>query len=347
MSNDLVVTSTAVSKSSYYEVLGLQTSSDAASVRLRYRALALENHPDRFELPDQKAAASTKFKLIREAYEVLADGDQRRRYDACLASGKPFVPQRDVRAGSEPSLADIFEDVDRFPFPAEAKQIPDAQLRELINGSIIKSETLKEKVVAVYGVVSSDIDSSTSAQVRGENAAAQYFVLTNFRILVAVRGSSSYEPFLGNARHSMSYWGGISVALMELDRLDLTVSAASSDNFDVSLYGPETPFSGTTFTLKGSVAPFLWLASLFAIPIGVSVKVPVDPESYRRVAWTSILLSFATMAFFVFANGAELWVRAGIAPMLLLAPIVGLAVKSYVRNERTRALARLFASYGG
>ncbi len=347
MSSDLAITGASVPKSNYYEVLGLQAACDTASVRVRYRALALESHPDRFEAADQKAAAAQRFKLIREAYEVLSDGNQRRRYDASLSTGKVFVPQRDARGATEPSLADIFEDVDRFPFPAEAKQIDDARLRELINNAIVKSETLNEKVVAVYKVVSSDIASSTSPQARGENVAAQYFVLTNFRVLVAVSGSSSYEPLLTNAKYTMSYWAGITTSLMELDRLDFIVNAARTDTFDVSFYGPETLVSGTTFTLNGSVAPFLWLASLFAIPIGVSVKAPTDPKSYRTAAWVSVLLGAAFSGFFVVANGSDLWVRTGIAPMLLLAPVVGLAARNYLRNERTRALARLFGSYGG
>lgn len=347
MNSDFAVTSASVSKVNYYEVLGLQAACDASLVRTRYRTLALESHPDRFEAPDQKAAAAQRFKLIREAYEVLSDGDQRRRYDSSLSTGRLFVPQRDARGGSEPSLADIFEDVDRFPFPAETKQIEDAQLRELINNSIVKSETLKEKVVVVYKVVSSDIASSTSPQARGENAAAQYLVLTNFRILVAVSGSSTYEPLLANTRYSMSYWAGITASLMELDRLDFTVNAARTNTFDVSFYGPETLVAGTKFTLNGSVAPFLWLASLFAIPIAVSVNAPTNPESYRTAAWVSVLLGAVFSGFFVVANGTELWVRTGIAPILLLGPVVGLATKNYLRNERTRALARLFGSYGG
>src|SRR3954447_14275607 len=100
---------------SYYAVLGVHDDAEQIDIRKQYRALALENHPDRFPSPDEKAAAAQAFKRIREAYEVLIDAEQRRLYDLNRSAGRPFVPGKQQNESGQ-SLADIFADVDRFPF---------------------------------------------------------------------------------------------------------------------------------------------------------------------------------------------------------------------------------------
>jgi molecular chaperone DnaJ len=62
----------------YYEVLGVDRSADAESVKRAYRKLALQHHPDR---NGGSAEAEAKFKELTEAYEVLRDSDKRAAYD--------------------------------------------------------------------------------------------------------------------------------------------------------------------------------------------------------------------------------------------------------------------------
>jgi curved DNA-binding protein len=335
----------------YYDEFGLSPSADAAVIRTRYRTLALENHPDRFDAPDQKGAATARFKRIREAYEVLADAEQRRRFDASLAAGRTFVPKRHAQADTEPSLADIFADVDRFPFPAQTSQISDEKLRRLINESIIQSHTLKEKVVAVYEVALSDVAECTSPTIRGDSVSPGHLVLTNFRVLVTVAGSSVGQS--ENTTYSRTYWAGLPLALMSVERIDFTVNAAGSrsfwtdqDQFGVTFYGPETPLAGTMFMLKGSAAPFVWLANLFAIPTGVCLVGPSNPARHQRAGLISAALAVAA-ALFVFAvSGSEVWANAPFVPVLLAAPILGLGVTAYLANARIATLAKLCALYG-
>lgn len=328
----------------YYDVLGVSSSADGAAIRTRYRALALENHPDRFELPDQKVVAAGKFKSIREAYDVLADPEQRRRFDMSVAAGRTFVPQRDERADEEPSLADIFADIDRFPFPTRTNQIADENLRKLINESIIQSQTLKEKVVAVYKVASTDVADCTSPSIRGNSATVGHLVLTNFRVLVPVAGSSSYQA--GNTTYSRTYWAGLPLTFMNVERIDFAVNAAGKDTFGVTFYGPETPLSGTMFMLKGSAAPFVWLANLFSIPTGVSLLAPSNPARHERAGLVSAGIGAVAALVVLTAAGPEVWAKAPVVPVLLAAPIVGLSVTAYLANSRIATLARLCALYG-
>ena len=62
----------------FYNVLGLSRGADDKEVRQAYRRLARQHHPD--VNPDD-SASEEKFKAINEAYSVLSDPDNSRRYD--------------------------------------------------------------------------------------------------------------------------------------------------------------------------------------------------------------------------------------------------------------------------
>jgi molecular chaperone DnaJ len=65
-------------KRDYYEILGVEKSSDAEVIKKAYRKLSMQYHPDR-NPGDQ--SAEDKFKEAAEAYEVLSNGDKRAQYD--------------------------------------------------------------------------------------------------------------------------------------------------------------------------------------------------------------------------------------------------------------------------
>ncbi len=67
-----------MSKRDYYEVLGVSRSATDQEIKSAYRRLAVRYHPDK---NPNDATAEEKFKEAAEAYGVLADADQRRRYD--------------------------------------------------------------------------------------------------------------------------------------------------------------------------------------------------------------------------------------------------------------------------
>ncbi|MDP6378376.1 MAG: J domain-containing protein [Candidatus Thalassarchaeaceae archaeon] len=81
-----------MAKRDYYEVLGVNRESSDAELKNAFRSLARKNHPDKN--PDDPDAES-RFKEIQEAYAVLSNAEQRRRYDMFghdAPGGSPFGP---------------------------------------------------------------------------------------------------------------------------------------------------------------------------------------------------------------------------------------------------------------
>lgn len=66
------------SKRDYYEILCVEKTADAETIKKSYRKLAMQYHPDRN--PGDKEAED-KFKEAAEAYEILSNADKRAQYD--------------------------------------------------------------------------------------------------------------------------------------------------------------------------------------------------------------------------------------------------------------------------
>lgn len=95
-------------KRDYYEILRVERTATEAEIKVAFKKLALQHHPDRN--PDDQAAED-KFKECSEAYAILCDPQKRQSYDhfghqsggAGFPGGSPF--------GAGANINDIFGDI--------------------------------------------------------------------------------------------------------------------------------------------------------------------------------------------------------------------------------------------
>jgi molecular chaperone DnaJ len=124
----------------HYEILGVDSGSDEATIKKAYRKLAMKYHPDKNQ---GDADAADRFKEISHANEVLSDKDKRAAYDMSLNS--PFGgantgdPMMDDFMNMFRQNANIFERgadiVVTFPI----------NLEEVLNGAVF-SRTVTRKL---------------------------------------------------------------------------------------------------------------------------------------------------------------------------------------------------------
>ncbi|MCR6474829.1 molecular chaperone DnaJ [Variovorax sp. ZS18.2.2] len=101
-------------KRDYYETLGVPKNANEDEIKKAYRKLAMKHHPDRNH-GDTSKDAEAKFKEVKEAYEMLSDGQKRAAYDQYGHAGvDPNMrggPGTEGFGGFAEAFGDIFGDV--------------------------------------------------------------------------------------------------------------------------------------------------------------------------------------------------------------------------------------------
>ncbi|MFP3014305.1 MAG: molecular chaperone DnaJ [Arsenophonus sp.] len=100
-----------MAKRDYYQILGVNKTSDEKEIKKAYKRLAMRYHPDRNHGDKE---AESKFKEIKEAYEILTNAQKRAAYDQY---GHAAFEQGGIGNGfgdsftSSSDFSDIFGDV--------------------------------------------------------------------------------------------------------------------------------------------------------------------------------------------------------------------------------------------
>ena len=120
----------------YYVILGAARNASKEQIRVRFRQLARERHPDRFQGVERQKA-ELDFQEITEAFNVLLDATRRRQHDLELArpeAQSAAWKQLDVSVLQYAALNDVFG-------------VDDAALAA--GGAVTYTQDPREAVVAV------------------------------------------------------------------------------------------------------------------------------------------------------------------------------------------------------
>lgn len=107
----------------FYAILAVAKTATEDQIRQRFRQLARERHPDRFE-GDEKLAAELEFQEITQAFNALTDPERRRQHDLDLSLRRQEVPsdprqvarvylQRGVKSYHDRNMAEAADNFDR------------------------------------------------------------------------------------------------------------------------------------------------------------------------------------------------------------------------------------------
>jgi molecular chaperone DnaJ len=107
----------------YYSTLALPQNATEEQIRARFRDLARQRHPDRFQ-GEEKARAEGEFQAITEAFNILSNPERRRLHDLDLARGEAPAPadtsqvarvylQRGIKAYREKNYLEAADNFDR------------------------------------------------------------------------------------------------------------------------------------------------------------------------------------------------------------------------------------------
>ncbi|ODQ81310.1 hypothetical protein BABINDRAFT_33457 [Babjeviella inositovora NRRL Y-12698] len=131
-------------KTCYYELLEVSTTATDAELKKAYRRKALQLHPDKN--PDEVEWATNQFALVRAAYEVLSDAQERAWYD----SHKSLILREDDDYGNtsdpecEPAVVGTSaEEIMRYFDPSYF-----AQVNDTVNGMYSVAGQLFAKLAA-------------------------------------------------------------------------------------------------------------------------------------------------------------------------------------------------------
>jgi DnaJ-class molecular chaperone len=104
----------------YYQILGVARTASADEIKLAYRRLAGQHHPD-------KGGDTQQFQQIQKAYQVLGDPQQRAEYDNPAMGGMNFGAGF---AGAQPFNFDTIFDIfgTRFQHSGFQQQRPQARM---------------------------------------------------------------------------------------------------------------------------------------------------------------------------------------------------------------------------
>jgi len=135
----------------YYDILKVPRAANEGEIKLAYRRLAREHHPD-LHAEKEKDVHTQRMQEVNEAYQVLSSKESRAKYDQFGENWKEGSPPRQERksgaqtGGEEEAFSEFFRNAfrqgerseasnDAFPSELDIEASIDLALRDAVHGT--------------------------------------------------------------------------------------------------------------------------------------------------------------------------------------------------------------------
>ena len=161
----------------YYELLGVSTNADEITLHKAFRTLSKSFHPDTTTLPPD--VATLRFQEVRKAYELLADPEQRKIYDARLNAESSFEKplDKDIFIAKSGGVQNINNVEIRRPLSGgelfSLMLLVGALLLSLLLGLVFASAQGRDlQVLPSWLLVEESIEQSKSKEINNDNSSS-------------------------------------------------------------------------------------------------------------------------------------------------------------------------------
>jgi len=168
-----------------YAVLDIPADASSEAVKLAYRRLALQHHPDKCRGAEGESASNETFARIAFAYEVLGNEQRRKRYDL---TGE--MPQNDAAVGRSANETFLAEYVKAAPKSVRVACQADMSLHSLDNYEVLEVDG-RDVPSYMRGIVSQGLGylvSVVDGMEKREVVLLRHYVMDQMYALLA------YEP---------------------------------------------------------------------------------------------------------------------------------------------------------
>ena len=94
---------------SYYDILGVSNNASSTEIKIAYRNLAQQYHPDKHQDNPLSELAAEKFREIKEAYETLSNPDKRADYDRGMGNDNSHT----THDSQQPGISEVYSLIDQ------------------------------------------------------------------------------------------------------------------------------------------------------------------------------------------------------------------------------------------
>lgn len=212
----------------YYHILGVSAAATAREIKLAYKTLAIQYHPDKHQ---GNRYFEEKFKMVNEAYQVLSNPQKRATYDLKLQ----YLLQQKLRQQATHQHYRQYQEPVRQP-----ASVTERHYRKIPKAQFIKKDWYIVAIIfaciIIFSLILKMVMDTVAAKDRFESAMVHFnqkeWTVAHSYLSEAIYFKSDYtEAYMKRAYIEMEVYQDYPAALLDLD-----AAISSADNITPQMY---------------------------------------------------------------------------------------------------------------